>query len=169
MQRAVTNWMEGAAASAETTSRKRSRKTRFAFQRGTFKEAEMRSLLLTATTGASLGLLILTISPANSITIASRTGVRQTADALDISTAVHCRTYAHQHKHGHRWGRGCRVTARGSSGIVLPTPLPAPTLPPIPRGPSGNYFNPNNPQDRSGNLNPQDMTQPRAFNPQDMR
>jgi hypothetical protein len=52
---------------------------------------------------------------------------------------------------------------------VLPVPLPAPTLPPVVRGRSGNYFNPNNPQDRSGNLNPQDMTQPRAFNPQDMR
>ena len=34
--------------------------------------------------------------------------------------------------------------------------------------PPGNYFNPSNPQDRSGNSNPQDMTQPRAINPQDM-
>ena len=37
-------------------------------------------------------------------------------------------------------------------------------------GPSpGNFFNPSNPQDRSGSSNPQDMTQPRAINPQDMR
>jgi hypothetical protein len=34
--------------------------------------------------------------------------------------------------------------------------------------PAGNVFNPSNPQDRSGNSNPQDMTQPRSFNPQDM-
>jgi hypothetical protein len=129
----------------------------------------MRSLLLTATTGASLGLLILTMSPANSITVASPMGVRQLADALDMSAAVHCRKYAHAHKQGHSWGRGCGVAARGSSSTVLPAPLPAPTLPPIQRGPSGNYFNPNNPQDRSGNFNPQDMTTPRAFNPQDMR
>ena len=133
----------------------------------------MRSLLLTATTSAVVGLLVLTVLPANSITIATPMGIRQTADALDISKTVHCRTYAHRHKDGHRWSRGCGVkavrTAPGSSGIVLPAPLPAPTLPPIVRGPSGNYFNPNNPQDRSGNFNPQDMTQPRAFNPQDMR
>jgi hypothetical protein len=32
----------------------------------------------------------------------------------------------------------------------------------------GNFFNPSNPQDRSGNSNPQDMTQPRAINPQDV-
>jgi hypothetical protein len=129
----------------------------------------MRSRLLTATTGTVLGVLMLTVSPANSMTLASPTAVRDAADALDNSEAVHCRKYAHQHKHGHRWGRGCRVTTRGSSGSVAPAPLPRPTLPPVVRGPSGNYFNPSNPQDRSGNLNPQDMTQPRAFNPQDMR
>ena len=33
----------------------------------------------------------------------------------------------------------------------------------------GNFFNPSNPQDRSGSSNRQDMTQPRAINPQDMR
>jgi hypothetical protein len=30
-------------------------------------------------------------------------------------------------------------------------------------------FHPGNPQDRSGSSNRQDMTQPRSFNPQDMR
>jgi hypothetical protein len=132
----------------------------------------MRSLLLTATTGAVFGFLALTVTPATSMTISTPTGVRQAADALGMSEFVHCRAYAHRHRYGHRWSDGCGGKARrrrGSSDIVVPAPLPAPTLPPIVRGPSGNFFNPMNPQDRSGNLNPQDRTTPRSFNPQDMR
>jgi hypothetical protein len=65
----------------------------------------MRSLLLTATTSASLAMIVLTISPANSITISTPIGVRQVTDALHLTEAVHCRRYAHRHRHGHAWPR----------------------------------------------------------------
>jgi len=136
----------------------------------------MRPILLTMT--ASVGLVIvLTTSPANSITISAPAGIRQAADALDLTEAVHCRKYSHRHRYGHGWSRGCRVAAVTTgprrSGVVvrdrstLTTPgLSAPSL--VGR-PPGNYVNPSNPQDRSGSSNRQDMTQPRAINPQDMR
>jgi hypothetical protein len=126
----------------------------------------MRSHLLTVV-AASLGLVFLTTFPANSITVTTPAGVGQAVGVLDLTEAVHCRKYAHRHRRGHGWSRGCRAS-RGSGGVVrgvLPSVTP---LSPVGR-PPGNYFNPNNPQDRSGNSNPQDMTQPRAFNPQDMR
>jgi len=136
----------------------------------------MRPILLTMT--ASVGLVIvLTTSPANSITISAPAGIRQAAEALDLTEAVHCRKYSHRHRYGHGWSRGCRVAAVTTgprrSGVVvrdrstLTTPgLSAPSL--VGR-PPGNYINPSNPQDRSGSSNRQDMTQPRAINPQDMR
>jgi hypothetical protein len=138
---------------------------------GASKEEDMRPLLLTLTAGAGLGLIFFTTAPAVSITITTPAGVRQAADTLDLAEAVHCRRYAHRHRRGHGWSRGCRkviIVPRGSGGVVrgeLPRTRP---LAPVGR-PAGNFFNPNNPQDRSGNSNPQDMTQPRAFNPQDMR
>jgi hypothetical protein len=138
----------------------------------------MRSHFLTVTASAALALISLTASPANSITITTPAGVRQATDALQLSEAVHCRGYSHRHKHGHRWSRGCDVGAvttgpRRSRVVVrdggrnLTTPgirVQSPTG----RSP-GNFSNPSNPQDRSGSTNRQDMTQPRAFNPQDMR
>jgi hypothetical protein len=51
-------------------------------------------------------------------------------------------------------------------GFTTPRGVGAPSL--VGR-PPGNFINPSNPQDRSGSSNPQDMTQPRAINPQDMR
>jgi hypothetical protein len=66
----------------------------------------MRSLLLTVTASAGLGLIFLTTSPANSITISAPAGIRQAADALDLTEAVHCRKYSHRHRHGHGWSRG---------------------------------------------------------------
>jgi hypothetical protein len=139
--------------------------------KGASKEEDMCSLVLSVTASAGLALIFVTTSPANSITITTPAGAQQAADALDLTEAVHCRRYAHRHRRGHGWSRGCRaaiVIPRGSGGVVrgaLPRVRP---LLPVGR-PSGNFFNPNNPQDRSGNSNPQDMTQPRAFNPQDMR
>ncbi len=136
----------------------------------------MRSLL---TGSAGLALIFLTMSPANSITITAPAAARQASDALDLTEAVHCRKYLHQHKLDHAWGRGCDVeidvdgprrsgvVSRGG-GTYNPAPLGVAPLAPIGR-PAGNYINPNNPQDRSGNLNPRDMTQPRVINPQDMR
>jgi hypothetical protein len=129
----------------------------------------MRSLLLTVI-ATGVGLVFLSTSPANSITVTTPAGVGLAADALDSAEAVHCRRYSHRHRRGHGWSRGCRAVTvpRGSGGVVrgaLPRTRP---LAPVGR-PAGNYFNPSNPQDRSGNSNPQDMTQPRAFNPQDMR
>ena len=119
----------------------------------------MRSHLLTVTAGAGLALIFLTASPANSITITTLASVRQAADAQRLIDAVHCRRYPHRHKNGHRWSRGCAVGA-------VSTGVPAQSL----IGPSpGNFINPSNPQDRSGSSNPQDMTRPRAINPQDMR
>jgi hypothetical protein len=130
----------------------------------------MRSPLLTII-ATVLGLIFLSTFPANSITVTTPAGVGQAADVLDLTGAVHCRRYSHRHRRGHGWSRGCRAvinTPRGS-GIVVRGALPR-VRPLLPVGrPPGNYFNPNNPQDRSGNSNPQDMTQPRAFNPQDMR
>jgi hypothetical protein len=136
----------------------------------------MRSVLLAVTAGAGLGLIFLTTFPANSITITTPAAVRQAADALDLTEAVHCRRYAHRHRRGHRWSRGCRSEAEVSrprrSGVVVRgsrATLPAVrALSPAGRSP-GNYFNPSNPQDRSGSSNRQDLTQPRAINPQDMR
>ena len=126
----------------------------------------MRVRLLTVI-ASGLGLIFVATFPANAITLSTPSGVGQAADVLDLTEAVHCRKYAHRHRRGHGWSRGCRAS-RGSGGVVrgvLPRVMP---LSPVGR-PPGNYFNPNNPQDRSGNSNPQDMTQPRAFNPQDMR
>jgi hypothetical protein len=97
---------------------------------------------------------------------------------LDLIETVHCRKYVHRHRRGHARGRGCDVgtdaavrrpaAKRGSGGVYAPAPLKLAPLPQVGR-PPGNYVNPSNPQDRSGGSNPQDMTQPRAFNPQDMR
>ena len=135
----------------------------------------MRSHILTMTAGAGLVLIFLTTSPANSIPVTTPAGVRQATDALDLTEAVHCRRYSHRHRNGHRWSRGCddkaAITGPRRAGFAVPgrrnvtTPLGAT---PVGRSP-GNFYNPNNPQDRSGNMNPQDMTQPRKFNPQDMR
>ena len=134
----------------------------------------MRPPLLTMT--ASVGLVIfLTTSPANSITISAPAGIRQAADALDLTEAVHCRKYSHRHRHG--WSRGCRVGAVSigprRSGVVVrdrsATTTPGVRAPSLVGRPPGNFINPSNPQDRSGSSNPQDMTQPRAINPQDMR
>jgi hypothetical protein len=139
---------------------------------------DMRSHLFTC--AAALALVFLAISPANPMTITAPAETRRASDALDLTEAVDCRDYAHRHKRGHARGLGCDVeteviaprspgvVTRGSGGAYNPAPLVVEPLRPVGR-PSGNYFNPSNPQDRSGNSNPQDMTQPRAFNPQDMR
>jgi hypothetical protein len=130
----------------------------------------MRSLLLTVAASAGLGLSLLTASPANAIAITTPMGVRQTADALGLSEAVHCRRYQHWHKNGHDWSRGCggdpvAIDPPGARGFIAPL---VGTPSGLGRSP-GNYVNPSNPQDRSGSSNRQDMTQPRAINPQDMR
>ena len=134
----------------------------------------MQSNLLTMTASACLALIFLASSPANSITITMPASVRQATDALELTEAVHCRSYPHRHRHGQRWSRGCRVGAesvaprrfqRGRSVSTVPG-----VRPPSPVGRSpGNFINPSNPQDRSGSSNRQDMSQPRAINPQDMR
>ena len=130
----------------------------------------MRSLLLTMTVGAGLGLIFLTF-PVNAITITTPAGVRSAADALDLSEAVHCRKYSHRHKRGHGWSRGCRAKAKAAivtprSGMGTGSTITRPgTIAPSP--PPG--VNPSNRQDLPGRSNPQDMTQPRAINPQDLR
>jgi hypothetical protein len=138
----------------------------------------MHSHLLTVTASAGLALIVLTASPANSITITTLAGVRQAADALHPTEAVHCRGYPHRHKYGHRWSRGCDVGAVTASpqrsGVVVRDGARSFTTPGVPaqspmRRSPGNFLNPSNPQDRSGSSNRQDMTQPRAVNPQDMR
>jgi hypothetical protein len=137
----------------------------------------MRSHSFTTTGSAGLALILLTMSPANAITITAPAELRRASDALDLTQAVDCRKHPHRHKHGHAWSRGCdveteiippRPVTRGSGGAYAPAPLVVAPLSPVGR-PPGNYFNPSNPQDRSGNSNRQDLTQPRAFNPQDMR
>lgn len=138
----------------------------------------MRSHLLTVTAGAGLALIFLTASPANSITITTPAAVRQAADTLHLKEAVHCRGYLHRHKPGLSRSRGCDVGAVTSgprrSGVVVRDGGRKVTTPAVPaqsltgRSP-GNFSNPSNPQDRSGSSNRQDMTQPRAINPQDMR
>jgi hypothetical protein len=143
--------------------------------RGWVREEDMRPFLLTMTASAGL-VIFLTTSPANSITITAPAGIRQAADALDLTEAVHCRKNPHRHRHGHGWSRGCRVgtvsIGRPRSGVVVRDSSPtssgvrAPSL--VGRSP-GNLINPSNPQDRSGSSNPRDTTQPRAINPQDMR
>jgi hypothetical protein len=135
-------------------------------------EEHMRSLLLSVA-GAAIGLILLATPPAGSITLTTPAGVRPAADALDLTEAVHCRKYAHRHKRGHGWSRGCRVRAVAPrrSGVVVRgrSTVPRSGLSaPIGRSP-GNFINPSNPQDRSGSSNRQDMTAPRAINPQDMR
>ena len=138
----------------------------------------MRSHLLIVTASAGLALISLTASPANSITITTPAGVRQATDAMHLSEAVHCRGYPHRHKHGHHWSRGCgvgavttgprrsRVVVRDGGRNLITPGVPAQSL--TGRS-SGNFSSPSNPQERSGNTNRQDMTQPRAINPQDMR
>jgi hypothetical protein len=135
----------------------------------------MRSFLLTL--AASTGLILLATSPANSVTFATPTGLRQASDALDLTEAVHCRRYLHSHRRGHGRGRGCDVEpavtdARPSSGVVragVRSSAPRLGAPSTVGRPPANLINPSNPQDRSGSSNRQDMTQPRSFNPQDMR
>jgi hypothetical protein len=139
----------------------------------------MHPLLLTLAAGAGLGLLVLTTSPAGSITITTPAAVRQAADALDLTDAVHCRRYLHRHRNGHGRSRGCSVEPAvvdppASDGVVRAGPRSlgaAPRLgsPSAVGRPPGSFINPSNPQDRSGSSNRQDMTQPRAINPQDMR
>ncbi len=69
----------------------------------------MRSLLLTGTASAGLALIFFTNSPADAITIITPAGVRQAADPLNLSEAVHCRRYAHRHSRGHGLSCGCRA------------------------------------------------------------
>jgi hypothetical protein len=135
----------------------------------------MQSNLLAMTASASLALMFLTTLPVNSINIAtSLVGVQQASDALELTEAVHCRTYPHRHRREHGRSHGCRVEAeivrprrshRGRSVTTVPG-IRAPSA--AGRSP-GNFINPSNPQDRSGSSNRQDLTQPRAINPQDMR
>ena len=135
----------------------------------------MLSPLLRAAASAGLALVLFSTSPASAITIVTPAGIRQAADTLNLTEAVHCRRYLHRHKQGYPLSRGCGGGADalgpGISGAGVGSPATLPRVSaPLPVGrPSGNYVNPSNLQDRSGNLNPQDMTQPRAFNPQDMR
>jgi hypothetical protein len=139
----------------------------------------MRLLLLGVAASAGLGLVSLATSPANSITIARPTDARQAVDALNLTETVHCRRYLHSHKNQRGRSRGCGVDpvvtdAEPSSGVVRAgvgvrssaPRLGAPSA--VGRSP-GNFINPSNLQDRSGSSNRQDMTQPRSFNPQDMR
>ena len=139
----------------------------------------MRSLLLGLAASAGLGLVPLATSPANSITITAPTSVRQAIDALNLTETVHCRRYLHSHKNVQGRSRGCGddpvvVDPQPSDGVVragvgvrgTAPRLGAPST--VGRSP-GNFSNPGNPQDRAGSSNRQDMTQPRSFNPQDMR
>jgi hypothetical protein len=139
-----------------------------------FKEEHMRSLLRFVATSAGLGLILLAMSPAGAITLATPAAVRAAADTLVLTEAVHCRSYPHLHTGGHGWGFGCGdkrafITRRGSSGVYSPSVLPQVRPLPSAARPPGNYYSPTNPQDRSGNSNRQDMLQPRKVNPQDMR
>src|SRR5262245_55190976 len=140
-----------------------------------FWEEDMLSPSLSVAASVGLALMFLSISPATSLTIITPTGLRPAADALNLTGAVHCRRYLHRHKQGYPLSRGCGSGADTASPVLAPeglgssVTLPRPSAPLPAARPSGNYFNPSNPQDRSGNLNPQDMTQPRSFNPQDMR
>ena len=137
----------------------------------------MRLLMLRVAAGAGLGAIAFTTTPADAITLAAPAGVRHSADALHLTEAVHCRRYPHRHRNGHRWGRGCGVEPvvidPGRSDGVARAGARGFTAPRVgittPAGRSGNFRNPMNPQDRSGGSNPRDMTQPRSFNPQDMR
>jgi len=139
----------------------------------------MRSLLLMAVASAGLGLSCLGTSPANAIITAAPTGFRQAAVASSLTEAVHCRRYRHWHRNAQEWSYGCDIgpvvtdpqsgsgVARAAVGVRGSTPrLSSPSA--AGRSP-GNFVNPGNLQDRSGGSNRQDMTQPRAFNPQDMR
>lgn len=139
----------------------------------------MRSLFLGVAASAGLGLISLATSPANSMIMARPADARQAVDALSLTEAVHCRRYLHRHKNERGRSRGCGVDpavtdAKPSSGVVRAgvgvrssaPRLGAPST--VGRSP-GNLVNPSNPQDRSGSSNRQDMTQPRSFNPQDMR
>jgi hypothetical protein len=124
---------------------------------------------------AGLALIFLYTSPASSITIATPVGIRQAGDALNLTEPAHCRRYLHRHKEEYPLSRGCGGGADtvspdvGRAGIGGSVTLPRVGAPsPVGRSP-GNFYNPNNPQDRSGGSNPQDRTQPRAINPQDMR
>jgi len=137
----------------------------------------MCSLLRTVPAAAGLGLILLATSPAGAVTLATPAGLRAAADTLGVVDAVHCRRYPHRHKDGHGWGRGCgdatRPITRGSgdiyrAGLGGPLLLPRMGSPSSTVRPTGNYYNPANPQDRSGNSNRQDMLQPRKINPQDM-
>ncbi len=148
-----------------------------AHSRGPSMEEDMRSLLLGVAASAGLGLVCLAASPASSITIARPTDARQAVDSLNLTEAVHCRRYAHWHRQGHDWSRGCGVDTvvtdpQPSSGVAragVGSSAPRLGAPATAGRSPGNVFNPSNPQDRSGSSNRQDMTQPRAFNPQDMR
>lgn len=133
----------------------------------------MRSFFVAVAASAGLGAIVLTTVPANSISLTAPSGIRQAADELQLTEAVHCRRYAHRHRRGHGWGSGCRARAvivapRRPAVIREPSTLPG--VRPLPQvAPSrGNVVNPSNPQDRSGGSNPQDRTQPRVINPQDM-
>jgi hypothetical protein len=133
----------------------------------------MHSLLATIAFSASLTVIATTL-PAYSMTMTAPTGIRPAAEALDLTESVHCRRYAHRHRRGHGWSRGCSgraVIVAPRRGVVIRERSTQPGVRPLPRvAPSrGNVFNPSNPQDRSGGSNPQDLTQPRSFNPQDMR
>jgi hypothetical protein len=83
----------------------------------------MRSLLLTVTASAGLGLIFLATPPANSMTISTPTGVRQAADELGLTEAVHCRSFRHRHRFGHGWSRGCGgaavIVGPRRSGVVV--------------------------------------------------
>jgi hypothetical protein len=139
----------------------------------------MRSHLLGMAAGAGLGLIFLGTSPAGAITVATPTGLRQAADALGLTDTVHCRRYLHRHRNEQGRSRGCGAApavtdvqpSRGvaRAGVGVRSSAPRLSTPATAGRPPANFFNPGNPQDRSGGSNRQDMTQPRAFNPQDMR
>ena len=57
---------------------------------------------------AGLSLILLSTPRADAMTTSSPAGLRAGLEAIDLTEAVHCRRYPHRHRHGHRWGRGCR-------------------------------------------------------------
>jgi hypothetical protein len=137
----------------------------------------MRSLLLTAA-GTVLALPLLMTASADAITVPALAGALLGADSPSVAQPVHCLNYAHRHSRGHEMGLGCgdegetvapEPRRRGSGGAANPITLPRVSAPAPVGRPPGNYVSPINPQDRTGNSNPQDMRQPRVINPQDMR
>ena len=82
----------------------------------------MRSSPFILAAAAAIGVASL-VSPAAAFTSTAPAAIEAAADQVGVTDTVHCRSFRHGHRYGHRGGRGCEVgvivTPRRSTDVYI--------------------------------------------------